>query len=83
MKEASTENEFSFLHHLGVYAYRFNKLSEFATELPCSSHEATEGLEQLRALQAGWKIRVLEASSAAFGIDTLEDLKAAQLFAVE
>lgn len=70
-----------FLHHLGVYAFRWSALQQFAQHLPPSTLETTEGLEQLRAVEAGWKIIVEKASEAPFGIDTPEDLAAAeQLF---
>lgn len=64
--------------HLGVYAWRRERLLEFC-RLPVGSLETTEGLEQLRAVQAGWKIRVLDAQGTAFGIDTPADLHRAEL----
>ena len=67
-----------FLHHLGVYAFRWNALQKFAQQLPSSVLENIEGLEQLRAVEAGWRILVEEASDAPFGIDTPEDLAAAE-----
>lgn len=61
-------------HHLGIYAYRREFLFEFAN-LPTSILEEREGLEQLRAIEAGKKIRVgqIPHSWAGKGIDTLED----------
>lgn len=67
-----------FLHHLGVYAYRFDALHSFAQKLPKSTLEETEGLEQLRAIEAGWHIALVVASEEPFGIDTPEDLTEAQ-----
>ncbi len=61
------------LHHLGVYAFRRESLLAFAA-LPPSPSERRERLEQLRALDAGWRVRVLRAHGPAFGIDTPEDL---------
>jgi len=60
------------LHHLGLYAFRRERLAAF-TALPPSEGERRERLEQLRAVDAGWRIRVLDASAPAFGIDTPED----------
>jgi 3-deoxy-manno-octulosonate cytidylyltransferase (CMP-KDO synthetase) len=61
------------LHHVGIYAYRPERLLAFARGLPPSRRERAERLEQLRAVEAGWRIRVLAASRPGFGIDTRED----------
>ncbi len=66
--------EIPFLHHVGVYAFRAHSLGTFARGLPVSALEAREGLEQLRALEAGWRIRVVTAHEEPFGIDTPDDL---------
>jgi 3-deoxy-manno-octulosonate cytidylyltransferase (CMP-KDO synthetase) len=61
--------------HLGIYAYRVGVLRSL-TRLPPSSLEITEKLEQLRALQAGMRIKVAVASKLPGpGIDTAEDLE--------
>lgn len=60
------------LHHVGVYAFQRERLIAFAA-LPPSPRELGERLEQLRALENGWRIRILTASRPAFGIDTRED----------
>ena len=65
------------LLHVGVYGWRRSALFAFA-ELPPSRLERAEGLEQLRALEAGWRIAVLPAKGDAFGIDTPEDLERAE-----
>ena len=65
------------LAHVGLYGYRREALLEWAA-LPVSPLERTEKLEQLRAVQAGWKIRCLLTSYQGFGIDTPEDLARAQ-----
>ena len=62
------------LLHVGVYGYQRRALLEIA-ELPRSPLERTEGLEQLRALENGYRIRVLRAAKPAVGVDTPEDLK--------
>lgn len=63
--------------HVGVYAWRRERLFEF-TAMPPSPLELSEGLEQLRALEAGWSIAVLPAKGQPFGIDTPEDLQRAE-----
>lgn len=73
--------EFSFYHHVGVYAFRYKALQKFAMELPVSNLEIYESLEQLRAMEDGWKILVTDCSHPPFGIDTPEDLKKAQNYA--
>jgi 3-deoxy-manno-octulosonate cytidylyltransferase (CMP-KDO synthetase) len=63
------------LHHVGIYAFRRERLLAFPG-LERTVREQTERLEQLRALEHGWRIRVLPASAPAFGIDTREDYDA-------
>ena len=60
--------------HIGVYAFRREVLIDIFTRPP-STLERTEGLEQLRALQAGINIRALVCERAHFGVNTLEDLE--------
>jgi 3-deoxy-manno-octulosonate cytidylyltransferase (CMP-KDO synthetase) len=61
--------------HVGLYAYRRAVLETFHA-LPPSALERAEQLEQLRLLEAGIPIRVLETREATIGVDTEEDLKA-------
>ena len=65
---------FSFRKHTGLYAYRREFLLEFA-RWPASENERKESLEQLRALDRGVKIKVVEAASPSIGVDTMEDLE--------
>lgn len=67
----------AFWQHLGVYAFRREKLADFVRLGP-SPLELTEKLEQLRALEAGWRLWTEEASTVARGIDTPEDLEMAR-----
>jgi 3-deoxy-manno-octulosonate cytidylyltransferase (CMP-KDO synthetase) len=60
--------------HLGIYGFRRDALAEFVA-LPPSDLEQAEGLEQLRALENGMPILVLDAPHPAFGVDTPEDLE--------
>ncbi len=59
--------------HLGLYAYRKNFLIEF-TRMPATFLETQEKLEQLRILESGHSILVLEVSSISPGVDCPEDL---------
>jgi 3-deoxy-manno-octulosonate cytidylyltransferase (CMP-KDO synthetase) len=63
--------------HVGVYAYRREALFAFAA-LPPSPLEREEGLEQLRAIEAGWRIQVEAATGTFLGVDTPEDLERAR-----
>ena len=71
--------QYPFLKHLGIYAYRRDVLAE-VTQLPQSSLEKAESLEQLRWLQNGYRIRVGLTDVETIGIDTPEDLHRAEQF---
>lgn len=62
------------LKHLGVYAYRKETLLDLAAAAP-TPLEVAEGLEQLRALERGIRIRVGRARRGEGGIDTEEDYR--------
>lgn len=64
----------TFRKHTGLYAYRRDFLLKFA-RWPASESETRESLEQLRALDRGIKIKVVEAASPSIGVDTPEDLE--------
>lgn len=66
-----------FLKHVGLYAYRRDALMRFAA-LPPSPLEMIEKLEQLRVLQAGGTIRLIEVGGGGISVDTPEDLAAAE-----
>ena len=71
----SKSREFYFLRHVGVYLFYWRTLNDFCN-LPHHSVadlEKTEGLEQLRALAAGWKILCVDGEHLPSGIDTEED----------
>jgi len=63
------------LHHIGLYAYRVEFLRQYPA-LPAGTLERLESLEQLRALEHGFKIAVQRISNhPGAGVDTPEDLK--------
>ena len=70
---------YPFLKHLGIYAYRKDVLRQ-VTQLPQSSLEIDESLEQLRWLQNGFKIKVGTTDVETVGIDTPQDLERAEEF---
>ena len=59
--------------HIGIYAYRRDFLLRYARLEPTPLEKA-ESLEQLRALENGYGIRVLETDCRFVGVDTAEDL---------
>ena len=63
--------------HLGIYAYRREFLLRYAA-LPPTYLEQTERLEQLRVLENGYNLRIIEADRPSLGIDTPEDLAKAR-----
>jgi 3-deoxy-manno-octulosonate cytidylyltransferase (CMP-KDO synthetase) len=60
--------------HTGLYAYRRDFLLTYA-KLPSTALEQTETLEQLRALESGYKIKVVAVAHRSIGVDTPEDLE--------
>lgn len=70
----SSDANGSFYKHIGIYAYRKEALMRFC-QLPQGKLELTEKLEQLRALENGMKIQVVEIKADTIAVDTPEDLK--------
>lgn len=64
----------TFRKHTGLYVYRREFLLEYA-RWPQTALERAESLEQLRILEHGAKILVVEAASTSIGVDTPEDLE--------
>jgi len=60
--------------HIGLYVYRRNFLLKL-TKLKPTPLEMAEGLEQLRALENGYRIKVITTRSEAVGVDTPGDLE--------
>ena len=63
-----------YYKHIGLYAYRQGALEQFC-RLPPSPLERAEKLEQLRFLENGIRIRVVDAPFPTIGVDTYDDLK--------
>lgn len=63
-----------YFKHVGLYCYRTDFLLEYPT-LPRGPLEQAEQLEQLRALENGYAIRVAETEYSSIGVDTPEDLE--------
>lgn len=78
-EKSSWLTHYPFLKHLGIYAYRKDVLRQI-TQLPQSSLEIAESLEQLRWLQNGFKIKVGTTDVETVGIDTPQDLERAEEF---
>jgi len=60
--------------HVGIYAFRRAALAEFS-RLPAGRLEAMEGLEQLRVLEAGRRMRVVVSTRVTMDVDTPQDLE--------
>jgi 3-deoxy-manno-octulosonate cytidylyltransferase (CMP-KDO synthetase) len=67
----------TFNKHTGLYAYRRDFLLTYA-KLPPTTLEQSEALEQLRALEHGYKIKVVPVAHRSIGVDTPEDLDLAR-----
>jgi 3-deoxy-manno-octulosonate cytidylyltransferase (CMP-KDO synthetase) len=66
-----------YMKHIGIYAFRKEALLAFY-HLPMKSLEASEKLEQLRYLEFGKRIKMVETTHVGIGIDTPEDLEKAR-----
>nr|WP_315199976.1 3-deoxy-manno-octulosonate cytidylyltransferase [uncultured Flavobacterium sp.] len=66
-----------YMKHIGIYAFRKQALLDFYS-LPMKSLEASEKLEQLRYLEFGKSIKMVETTHIGIGIDTAEDLEKAR-----
>jgi 3-deoxy-manno-octulosonate cytidylyltransferase (CMP-KDO synthetase) len=66
-----------YMQHIGIYAFRKQALMDFY-KLPMKSLEISEKLEQLRYLEFGKRIKMVETLEKSIGIDTAEDLEKAR-----
>ena len=71
-------NKLSYWKHIGVYAYRREMLLSF-TQWPKGQLEQVELLEQLRLIEKGVKIQMVETTHQAIAMDTQEDLERARV----
>jgi 3-deoxy-manno-octulosonate cytidylyltransferase (CMP-KDO synthetase) len=67
----------AYYKHIGLYVYRRDFLLSYSS-LPVGPLETAERLEQLRALENGYSIRVVETEYESWGVDTPEDLQRLQ-----
>jgi 3-deoxy-manno-octulosonate cytidylyltransferase (CMP-KDO synthetase) len=71
------QHEILGYRHIGLYVYRRDFLLTF-TRLPSTPLETAEKLEQLRALECGYKITVSETNRPTVEVDTPDDLRRAE-----
>jgi len=70
---ARNSQKFNYYKHIGLYVYRSDFLLKFA-EMKPTPFEIQESLEQLRVIENGYKIKVIETEYDSIGVDTEEDL---------
>jgi 3-deoxy-manno-octulosonate cytidylyltransferase (CMP-KDO synthetase) len=66
----------NFFRHIGIYGYRKDFLAKYI-EMDQTNLEKLEKLEQLRVIENGFKIKMIEAATSLIGIDTQEDYEEA------
>lgn len=76
-RDKTTNPEVEYFKHIGVYAFRRDVLFKFV-DLPESKLEQIEKLEQLRLLENGIPIKMIETEYKGIGIDTPQDLELAR-----
>jgi len=75
----SSQKQLPVYHHMGIYAFKRDFLLQY-TKLPQTPCEIAEALEQLRALEHGYRIRVSLTEEKNLEINTQNDLAMAQNF---
>lgn len=68
------KSRIDYYKHIGLYVYRRDFLLSYPT-LPVGPLETAEKLEQLRAMENGYSIRVVETEYESWGVDTPDDLQ--------
>lgn len=68
------DENISYFKHIGIYGYKRDFVIEYS-KMSATPLEKIESLEQLRVLENGYKIKVLETTSTLIGVDTQEDLE--------
>lgn len=73
-REKATGSIDGCLKHIGIYGYKKSFLKKFC-ETPAQTLEKMEGLEQLRALYLGARIKVIKVDYESWGVDTPDDIE--------
>ena len=73
VKQSDWLDHHSYFKHIGIYGYRVEVLQQI-TKLPVSSYEKAEGLEQLRWLENGYRIKIAETDFDTIAVDHPEDV---------
>ena len=73
-RSATAPDSMTRFKHIGLYVYRRDFLLSYS-DLPVGPLEQAERLEQLRALENGYSIRVAETEYESLGVDTPEDFE--------
>lgn len=73
-REKATGSIDGCLKHIGIYGYKKTFLKKFC-ETPAQTIEKMEGLEQLRALYLGARIKVVKVNYESWGVDTPDDIE--------
>jgi len=73
------KNNVKYYKHIGIYGYKYNFLQKIKN-LKQSILEETEKLEQLKIIENGYKIKLIETKEEVIGIDTIEDLERARIY---
>ena len=74
IKSGSWQPAIPIYRHVGLYVYRRHALLSFA-QTPPATFESIEGLEQLRFLENGFRMKAVETKYKSIGVDTPEDLE--------
>ena len=77
VRDADTPSGHQYWRHIGIYGYTRSFLEKLVTQPPCAL-ELTEKLEQLRALDMGGRIKIVQTDEAGLGVDTPEDVAKAE-----
>ena len=81
-RDKNNSRNIKYFKHVGIYGYTAKFLNELKN-LKEGVLEKIESLEQLRFIENGYKIKVLETKSQVIGVDTQEDLKEVVKFITE
>ena len=77
-KHINIPEELNFYRHIGIYGYKKDFLIKYSN-MEQTYLERLEKLEQLRVIENGYKIKMIETEEVSIGIDTIEDYENAKL----